>query len=107
MNETPDKPPAILDYATTPDTGGWPVGPYTAALAWAFVTLRLLTTEIEKNQAAAHRNTFRLQLQVALLACAAMRLGWAVLRKEKGNGWVFYVVLLFLAAPLWWLSERD
>ena len=39
-------------------------------------------------------------MRVSLLACAAIRLAWSVRRKEKGKTWVFYVVLLLLAAPL-------
>jgi hypothetical protein len=101
----PGAAPVILDYGRGDDAGGWPVGLYVGALVWAFVTLHL-TYELPKGPAAVARNNFRFWMQVALLACAAIRLVWARHRKEKGRGWMFYVVLLGSAAPLWFLAEH-
>ena len=105
MSGAPDDGPRVLEYCATSEKGSWPVAPYVAAVVWAFLTLRVLTNELPKGPRAMTRNKFRLAIQVALLSCASIRLAWAVLRKEKGKGWVFYLVLLLLAAPLWVMAE--
>ena len=45
MDDSPDHQPAVLDYATTTAAAppGWPIGIYLAALAWAYITLSLVT----------------------------------------------------------------
>jgi hypothetical protein len=87
-----------IDYSAR-SAKSWPVVLYVGAMVWAFATLFALT---QLNDGA-EINRVRLRTQVTLLSCAAARLVWAVLRKEKGKGWLFYVVLLLLAAPLWFL----
>lgn len=76
----------------------WPVGLYTAALLWAFVTLHLTGPFQYRDELWP-----RLRTQLVLLGCAAARLVWARRRREQGRGWVFYVAALFLAMPLWHL----
>ena len=44
--------------------------------------------------------------EVALLACAAGRLVFARIRRERNNGWIFYVAILILALPLWLIIAR-
>jgi hypothetical protein len=91
-----------------PDSGkdagksSWPVRLYIVALVFAFLTLGVFTPALDGRASNVARN----RAQVALLACATLRLAWALHTREKGKGWVFYVVLLFLAAPIWLLIEE-
>jgi hypothetical protein len=96
----------VPEYARAAYSRGWPVGMYVGALVWAFVTLHVSSHELAKNQQAVSRNTLRTTSLVVLLAVAALRLAWSVVRKESGKGWVFYVLPLLLAAPLWFFTER-
>jgi hypothetical protein len=106
MNHPPDEQPAVLHYATAPDAAGWPIGVYVGALLWAFITLRLFTWRLAKRPSDAELNYFGLRVQLAFLTLAAIRLAWAVIRKDRSRGWVLYVILLALATPLWLLLER-
>jgi uncharacterized membrane protein HdeD (DUF308 family) len=94
--------PLVLDYAKDADKSSWPAGLYVGALVWAFLTLSVFTPSLDGQE----NNAARMRAQVALLACATLRLAWALHRKEKGKGWKFYVVLLALAAPIWLLVEQ-
>lgn len=88
-----------LDYSrSTPPRSSWPVALYTCALIWAFVTMRMYTAMTTSYRA---ESIAELRTQLPLLACAAIRLAWARHRREQGRGWVFYVVLLFLAPLVW------
>lgn len=91
-----------LGYSPVADKSSWPIWLYVAALIWAYLTLSIFTLALDGREI----NAARARGQVALLACATLRLAWALHRREKGKGWVFYVVLLFLAAPLWILVEQ-
>ena len=95
-----------LQYATAADRPGWPVWIYLGALVWAFLSLHVSSHELAKNDQAVHRNTLRTTTQVVLLSLASVRLAWSVFRKETSKGWVVYVVLLLLAAPLWFFAEN-
>ena len=102
MKDVDPEKPAVLEYETSSDKTSWPVRLYIGALVWAFFTLGIFTPALDGREA----NKARLRAQVALLACALLRLAWAIHRKEKGRGWKFYLVLLFLAAPIWLLIEQ-
>ena len=91
--------PLSLHYAQqTPVSSTWSVALYVFALLWALVTMRYYTaaTTVYRGE-----NLAQLRTQIALLACATLRLVWARCRREQGKGWMFYVVLLFLAPILW------
>jgi uncharacterized membrane protein HdeD (DUF308 family) len=102
MKDAADNKPNALDEVKPTETGSWPTRLYVGALVWAFVTLSVLTPSLDGPES----NAARMRAQVALLACAMLRLAWALHRKEKSRGWVLYSVLLFLAAPLWLLVEQ-
>ena len=104
MEDTRENAPAVLNYASTPDAGGWPVGWFVVALVWAYFTL-LLPMELAKDRAGELRNLARSRGQIALVACVALRLVWARLSGEKSKVWVFYVAVLAFAAPLWLYVE--
>jgi hypothetical protein len=108
MDHPPDEQPAVLNYATAtaPEPPGWPIGVYLGALVWALITLALFTYRLPKRPWDAWINHLYLCLQLIALSCAAIRLAWAVYRKDKSKGWVLYVVILTLAAPFWRLLER-
>ena len=101
MNQAPTNRPEVLDGEPA-ETSNWPVRLYVGALLWAFLTLSVFTPALDGRE----NNAARMRAQVALLACAVLRLAWALHRKEKSRGWLFYVVLLFLAAPIWVLVEQ-
>ena len=102
MDSNPESKPAVLVYGTVADKSGWPVGIYIGALVWAFLTLSVFTPALDGRE----NNAARGRGQVTLLACALLRLAWALHRREKNRGWIFYVILLFLAAPIWILVEE-
>ena len=91
--------PMPLDYAQCePEPSSWPVRLYVAALVWAFFTFSFVGFAQETYRADSQA---RMRTQVPLLMLAAFRLVWARYRRDRGRGWVFYVVLLVFAAPLW------
>ena len=103
-----ERKPAQLDYSpVTAPKSGWPVGLYTIALIWAVLAMHgytAATTAYRDESRAAFRT------QIALVACATVRLVWARVRREQGRGWLFYIVLLFSAPILWavfspWLAR--
>ena len=102
MQESEGGEPETLDYGNAPPKSNWPVGLYLGMVAWAFVTMSIFTASLDGPE----KNAARGQGQVALLTCALLRLSWAMHRKEKSKGWIFYVALLFLAAPIWMLVEQ-
>jgi hypothetical protein len=102
MSDEAQNEPEVLDYAKPADNSNWPVRLYVGALIWAFLTLSILTPSLDGQE----NNAARMRAQVALLACAVLRLAWALHRNEKSRGWVFYVILLALAAPIWMLVEQ-
>jgi hypothetical protein len=106
-DDSTDHQPAVLNYATAaaPDPPGWPIGIYLAALAWAYITLSLVTQSRVAPPWQKRLERFQLRVQLVVLTCAAIRLAWAVYRKDKSRGWILYVVLLALAAPFWMLME--
>jgi hypothetical protein len=105
MGKPPEDRSPVLDYSTAPSSRGGLVALSIGALIWAYFTLAFGTGEFFRTPGALARNNFRLGVQVPLLLFAAIRLGWAAYRREKGKGWAFYLTLLFLAAPLWKLAE--
>jgi hypothetical protein len=105
MDHPPDEQPAVLNYATVPDPPGWPIIIYLGALVWAFVTLAFFTHSWVAPPWLAKYEARQSRIQLIVLACAAIRLAWAVHRKDNSKGWVLYVVLLTLAAPFWLLLE--
>jgi hypothetical protein len=90
------------EIAKSADRSNWPIRLYIGALVWAFITLSIFTPSLDGYET----NRARMRGQIALLACALLRLAWSLHRKEKSRGWVFYVTLLFLAAPLWLVLEQ-
>lgn len=88
MDSIEDPKPIPLEYSERPPPkSSWPVGLYAFALVWALVMMRgytAATTAYRVESMAA------LRTQVALLACAALRLAWARHRREQGKRWVFY-----------------
>jgi hypothetical protein len=101
MEDSTDKTPAVLSYASTAEAGGWPVGWYVAALVWAFVTLRFVSPYIVKRPEDLILIRFCWRVQIVFLTAAALRLVWATVRSEKSRSWILYIILLALAAPLW------
>ena len=89
-----------LGHAAEPDRSSWPAKLYIAALIWAFATL-VLMPQLD----GAENNAARLRAEMALLGCATLRLAWALHKKEKNKGWIFYITLLFLAVPIWTAIE--
>src|SRR5687768_16547308 len=104
-NQTPEDRTPPRAYCAAPGNPCGLMALSVAALVWAWFTLAFVTGEFEKSPGAVARNNFRISVQLALLACTAVRLAWAAYRGEKGKGWAFYLALLFLAAPLWLLAE--
>jgi len=99
MVDEEERQPIPLDYSQqTPAKSTWPVGLYVFALLWALVTMRFYSAV---TTAYREENDAQLRTQVPLLVCAAIRLIWARCRREKGKGWLFYVVLLLLSPILW------
>ena len=92
------KPGRLLEYSRQGRASTWPVGWYVCALVWAFVGMSLYAA-----MTTAYREKFlaSLRTQLALLACAAVRLVWARCWREQGRGWEFYVALLVLAPVVW------
>jgi TRAP-type mannitol/chloroaromatic compound transport system permease large subunit len=101
MNQTVADARAVPDYAKPAEKRGRRAVVCAGALVWGFVTLLIFTQLLD----GAETNAVRLRTQVVLLACVGVRLAWAVFRGEKGKAWLFYVVLLLLAAPLWLVIE--
>jgi hypothetical protein len=93
-----------LDYSSQRGPGSnWPIGLYVAALIWAFVTLHVVGHMHETYR---EDSNARLRTQVPLLCLAAARLLWARLRGERSKGWIFYLVILVLAVPIWdWIAQ--
>jgi hypothetical protein len=102
MKDRGENESEVLDYGRPAAKSSWPTGLYVGAVIWAFLTLSMFTASLDGPE----RNAARGRGQTALLACALLRLAWALHRKEKSRGWMFYVILLFLAAPLWMLIEH-
>jgi hypothetical protein len=99
MVDEEERQPIPLTYSRQSlPKSSWPVGLYVFALLWAFVTMRIYSAVTTSYR---EENMAQLRTQVPLLVCAAIRLIWARCRRETGNGWMFYIVLLFLAPILW------
>lgn len=99
MSDTEERQPLPLAYSPeTPPKSSWPVGVYLFALFWAFVTMTFYSAA---TTAYRDENAAQVRTQVALLTCAALRLVWARCIRERGKGWIFYVVLLLFAPILW------
>ena len=92
----------ILDFGPPALKSTWPIGLYLGAVVWAFLTLIVFTAALDGPET----NAARSRAQIALIACALIRLAWALHKKDGSRGWIFYVVLLFLAAPTWMLIEQ-
>jgi hypothetical protein len=106
MDDSPHNHPAVLHYAAAPDLPGWPIDIYLGALVWAFITLSLVTQSWVAPPWLHRLQRLQLRVQLVVLTCAAIRLAWAVYRKDKSRGWILYVVLLALAAPFWLLMKH-
>ena len=91
--------PPPLDYSSNGlSPSSWPVDRYLIAMVWAGVSMRFYTAATVSYS---DENWAQFRTQVALLTCAGLRLVWARLRREQGKGWVFYIVLLYLAPLVW------
>jgi hypothetical protein len=98
VDQEKDLPLPLAYSQQRPAKSSWPVGLYVFALLWAFVTMRFHSAA---TTAYRDENLAQLRTQIPLLACAALRLVWARRTRERGKGWVFYIVLLFFAPVLW------
>jgi hypothetical protein len=102
LNDPKERSDNALNYAPAAEKSSWPTGVYVGAVVWAFLTLSIFTAALDGPET----NAARGRAQIALVACALIRLAWALHKKDKSRGWIFYVVLLFLAAPIWMLIEH-
>jgi len=110
MIDDHEHPPSPLDYRRYAGPIQLAVGVYLFALLWAAVTMRFYTAA---TVVYGDENFAEFRAQVALLACAALRLGWARRRRERGEAGYLHPaaapgsVIWAVASPLIaWLGRK-
>ncbi len=79
----------------------WPVRVYLGSLAFAWLSMALLTPSL----GGAEVNAARAAAQLAVCSVFVLRLGWAVKINEQSQTWRAYVVVMWMATPIWLAGE--
>ena len=84
-----------------PRKTSWPIRLYLGALVFAFLTLSVFTPTLSGREI----NLGRARAQAGICLVFALRLLWAVHRREQSKTWRVYVACMVLAVPIWLLAE--